>query len=239
MTEIAIGLQDAGLRYGDTMLCFAGSVRTGQIIAVAGASGSGKSTLLNLIAGFEAPDTGSIAIFGRTVAGLAPADRPVSVIFQEHNLFPHLDVATNVGLGVDPGLRLSTDDRQTVAAALERVGLDGFGHRLPATLSGGERQRVALARALVRQKPILLLDEPFAALDPGLRADMGRLLMDLHRKDGNTILMVTHHPDDISALADRVMFLDRGRILLDEDTATFLARKEPPPVAQFLGKVAL
>jgi ABC-type thiamine transport system ATPase subunit len=100
------------------------------------------------------------------------------------------------------------------------------------------RQRVALARALVRERPILLLDEPFAALDPGLRGDMGALLLDLHRDAGNTILIVTHHPDDVRSLADRVMCLEAGRILLHEEADAFLARVDPPSVARFLGKTA-
>ncbi|RVK90191.1 ATP-binding cassette domain-containing protein, partial [Sinorhizobium meliloti] len=165
----------------------------------------------------------------------APAERPVSIIFQEHNLFAHLDVATNVGFGISPALRLDAANRTKVEDALARVGLAGFGKRLPPTLSGGERQRVALARAFVRHRPILLLDEPFAALDPGMRAEMRALISDLHEEEGNTILMITHHPDDVRALADSVLFLDRGRIVAHDEVDRFLGRRDIAAINRFLG----
>ncbi len=235
-TNSAIRLRDVLIQFGRTQLRFDCAIGKGQIVAVTGASGSGKSTLLNVVAGFETPDTGSVEILGEDVAGRDPVERPVSVIFQEHNLFSHLDAGTNIGLGIDPSLKLGVKERAKIAAALGRVGLDGFGKRLPPTLSGGERQRVALARALVRRKPILLLDEPFAALDPGLRSGMSSLLLDLHRQENNTILIITHHPDDVRALADSVLFLDEGRIILHEPTAQFLDHTDIPAVARFLGR---
>ena len=235
-TTIAVRLSDVRVRFGATQLHFDCTIGKGQIVAVTGASGSGKSTLLNVIAGFETPDAGRVDILGEDVDGRDPAERPVSVIFQEHNLFAHLDVATNIGLGINPALRLGAADRARIAGALERVGLDGFGRRLPPTLSGGERQRVALARALVRRKPVLLLDEPFAALDPGLRAGMSSLLLDLHRQEGHTILIITHHPDDVRLLADSVLFLDQGRIVLHAPKAQFLTNSALPAVARFLGR---
>ena len=133
-----------------------------SVTAIMGPSGSGKSTLLNLVAGFEMPKAGRVLIGDMDVTGLPPARRPVSMIFQENNLFAHLDVEKNVGLGRSPSLRLTADDRDAVANALARTGLAGKEQRLPRELSGGERQRVALARALVRNRPVLLLDEPFA-----------------------------------------------------------------------------
>src|SRR5690606_25612104 len=128
-----------------------------SIVAVMGPSGSGKSTLLNLVAGFETPASGAVLIGGDDVSRRPPPARPVSMVFQENNLFAHLDVAQNVGLGRSPSLRLSAEDRTDVAAALARTGLAGKEARLPAELSGGERQRVALSRALVRDRPVLLL----------------------------------------------------------------------------------
>ncbi len=235
-TNSAIHLRDVLVQFGRTQLRFDCAVGKGQIVAVTGASGSGKSTLLNVIGGFERPDAGSVEILGEDVAGRDPAERSISVIFQEHNLFSHLDAGTNIGLGIDPSLKLGVKERAKIAAALGRVGLNGFGKRLPPTLSGGERQRVALARALVRRKPILLLDEPFAALDPGLRSGMSNLLLDLHRQENNTILIITHHPDDVRALADSVLFLDEGRIILHEPTAQFLDHTDIPAVARFLGR---
>lgn len=234
--DSAIRLDAVSVDFGTSQLSFDCAFRKGEIVAVAGPSGSGKSTLLNLVAGFEAPDAGRIELLGRDVTRASPAERPVSVIFQEHNLFAHLDVASNVGLGIDPGLRLDTDEKARIANALQRVGLDGVDRRMPASLSGGERQRVALARALVRRRPVLLLDEPFAALDPGLRAGMGELILDLRRSEEATILLVTHHPDDVARLADSVLFLERGRIVVQEPKADFMVRTAPPEIARFLGK---
>ncbi|MGH6806246.1 MAG: ATP-binding cassette domain-containing protein [Ensifer adhaerens] len=234
-SQAAVALVGVDIRYDTTVLHFDCTIEPGGIVAVTGASGSGKSTLFHVIAGFEEPDRGEVRILGKTMAGRAPAERPVSVVFQDNNLFAHLDVATNVGFGVSPSLRLSAADRTRIDDALGRVGLDGFGKRLPPTLSGGERQRVALARALVRRRPLLLLDEPFAALDPGMRAGMRALLQDLHEQENNTILMITHHPDDVRALADSVLFLDQGRIIAHDPVERFLERRDMAAINRFLG----
>ncbi|CZT33389.1 thiamine ABC transporter ATP-binding protein [Rhizobium sp. 9140] len=239
LPTIAVRLENVAVRFpghsAPRTLLFDTTIESGRITAITGASGSGKSTLLNLVAGFETPDAGRVSILGEDVTPIPPALRPVSVIFQEHNLFAHLDVATNVGLGISPALKLDGEDRERIERALRDVGLAGFARRLPPTLSGGERQRVALARALVRQRPILLLDEPFAALDPGLRQEMGDLLAVLQEKEASTILLVTHHPDDVRRLADRVLFLGDGKVALHEESDAFLRRTEPAAVARFLG----
>ncbi|MQV49068.1 thiamine ABC transporter ATP-binding protein [Sinorhizobium medicae] len=235
MISTALALRGVEISFDATTLAFDCTIAAGGIVAVAGASGSGKSTLFNVIAGFEPPDRGEVRIFGEEMAGRPPAERPVSVIFQEHNLFAHLDVATNVGFGISAALRLGAAERMKVEDALSRVGLAGFGSRLPPTLSGGERQRVALARAFVRHRPILLLDEPFAALDPGLRTEMRSLIRDLHQEEGNTILMITHHPDDVRALAESVIFLDQGRIIAHDETDRFFERRDIPAISRFLG----
>jgi thiamine transport system ATP-binding protein len=236
MSSTALAVKDVEISFETTTLAFDCTVPAERIVAVAGASGSGKSTLFNIIAGFEQPERGEVRIFGEEMTGRPPAERPVSIIFQEHNLFAHLDAATNVGFGISPALRLDAADRMKVEDALARVGLAGFGKRLPPTLSGGERQRVALARAFVRHRPILLLDEPFAALDPGMRAEMRALISDLHEEEGNTILMITHHPDDVRALADSVLFLDRGRIVAHDEVDRFLGRRDITAINRFLGK---
>ncbi|PDT83422.1 thiamine ABC transporter ATP-binding protein [Sinorhizobium sp. BJ1] len=235
MSSLALSLKDVKVRFETTALAFDCAVPAGQIVAVIGASGSGKSTLFNVIAGFETPEAGEVRILGEDMAGRMPVERPISIIFQENNLFAHLDVATNVGFGISPSLRLDSSDRGRIEEALARVGLAGFGRRLPPTLSGGERQRVALARALVRHRPLLLLDEPFAALDPGMRAEMRALLSDLHGEEGNTILMITHHPDDVKSLADSVLFLDQGRIVAHDALDRFLARRDLAAINRFLG----
>ncbi|MCA1492998.1 ATP-binding cassette domain-containing protein [Ensifer sp. NBAIM29] len=236
MTSAAVILRDVKVRFETTVLAFDCTVPAGEIVAVAGPSGSGKSTLLNVIAGFEEPDEGEVRIFGDDMAGRLPANRPVSVIFQENNLFTHLDVAANVGFGISPSLRLCRGDRERIEEALDRVGLAGFGERLPPTLSGGERQRVSLARALVRHRPLLLLDEPFAALDPGMRAEMRNLLADLHHEEGNTILMITHHPDDVRLFSDSVLFLDQGHIVAHDPIDRFLGRRDLTAINRFLGQ---
>ena len=158
------------LAYGDWHLSADLSVPKGAICGLIGPSGAGKSTLLAAIAGFETPASGRILWEGTDLAPLSPGERPVSILFQDQNLFAHLSVERNLGLAIDPRLRLSPTDRARIGQVLDRVGLSGFGGRKPATLSGGQQARAALARALLRARPVLLLDEPFAALGPALRA---------------------------------------------------------------------
>jgi thiamine transport system ATP-binding protein len=234
----AITLDQVRLTLGAPSFHFDCRFEAGAITAVVGPSGSGKSTLLNLISGFERPDSGRVLIGDRDVTELAPAERPVSLVFQDNNLFAHLDLYTNIGLGIHPALRLTAADRQAVSLALERVGLAGFERRLPGSLSGGERQRAAFARALVRRKPVMLLDEPFAALDPGLRAVMVELLADLHGETGATIVLVTHDPRDVERLARDVVFLEDGRVLVAAATADFFARQDLDAVRRFAGRDA-
>jgi len=167
---------------------------------------------------------------------LTPAERPVSMIFQEHNLFAHLDAATNVALGLSPSGRLGTEERKQVDEALAQVGLSGFGKRLPGELSGGERQRVALARVLVRDKPVLLLDEPFAALGPALRREALGLVRELQRRHGMTVLMVTHLPEDARAAASHVAFLKAGRIAAYGPAAEVLGAGASADVRAYTGE---
>jgi thiamine transport system ATP-binding protein len=208
-----IRLEKISLQLGTKRFSFDIAMSGGAITAVTGPSGSGKSTLLNLIAGFEIPDAGRILIDGEDVTHAHPSQRPISLVFQDNNLFAHLDLVTNIGLGVDSSLRLSRDDRMRISQSLERVSLAGFETRKPGTLSGGERQRAAFARALVRKRPVLLMDEPFAALDPDLRSSMATLLLDLHRETGNTIVIVSHDRAEVQKLADVVVGVDDGTIV--------------------------
>ena len=209
---VDITLDDVALRLGDKDFLFDGQIAGAKVSAVTGRSGSGKTTLLNLIAGFEKPDSGEILIAGERMNGLHISRRPVTVVFQENNLFAHLDIFTNVGLGLDPALKLDDVGREKVRDALKRVGLAGYDERRPGTLSGGERQRAAFARALVRDRPVLLLDEPFAALDPDMRGEMGRLLLELHRESGNTVVIVSHEPDEVEAIADHRLVVEDGQL---------------------------
>jgi thiamine transport system ATP-binding protein len=157
------------------------------------------------------------------------------MLFQEHNLFPHLNAAQNIGLGIHPGLRLTKTDHDAVAAALERVGMAGMGGRLPRQLSGGERQRVALARSLVRNRPLLLLDEPFAALGPALKRDMLDLVDRLRRETGTAVLMVSHDPGDARRIAETTAFVAAGHIVAVGSTADLFDRPPAPEIADYLG----
>ncbi len=231
----SIRLTDVQLTLGSRAFLFDCGFEPGRITAIVGPSGSGKSTLLNLVSGFERPKSGRIEIASQDVTDLAPAERPVSLVFQDNNLFSHLDVFTNIGLGIHPAMRLRPADRKAISDALARVELAGYERRLPGSLSGGERQRVAFARALVRHRPVLLLDEPFAALDPGLRTAMVDLLADLHAETRATILLVTHDPRDVERLADNVVFIDSGRVLVNVAKADFFERRDIPAVQNFLG----
>jgi thiamine transport system ATP-binding protein len=210
------------------------SAEPGARIAVMGPSGAGKSTLLSAIAGFLAPAAGRILWQGQDLAALPPGQRPVTILFQDQNLFPHQTGAQNLGLGLRPDLRLSPADRQRIDQALDRTGLGGLGDRRPAQLSGGQASRAALARALLRARPILLLDEPFAALGPALRAEMLTLVRSVADETGALVLMVTHDPKDALALDGSTAFVGDGLVHPPVATAALLA--DPPPALRaYLG----
>ncbi|KAA9002620.1 thiamine ABC transporter ATP-binding protein ThiQ [Affinibrenneria salicis] len=199
-------------RYQHHPMCFDLRMRAGERVAVLGPSGAGKSTLLSLIAGFLAADGGQLRINGQDHRLTPPARRPVSILFQENNLFPHLTVEQNIGLGLHPGLRLNDEQRDTLRQIARQVGLADLLTRLPAQLSGGQRQRAALARCLVRSQPVLLLDEPFSALDPALRQEMLQLLENVCDQRQLTLLMVSHNMDDAAWIASRIVTVTDGRI---------------------------
>ncbi|TWG97962.1 thiamine transport system ATP-binding protein [Mesorhizobium sp. J18] len=233
----AIRLDNVRFTYpGGPPMIFDLSVGPGTIVAIMGPSGSGKSTMLNLIAGFEPPSSGRILIADADVTALPPAKRPVSMVFQENNLFAHLTTAANVGLGRSPSLKLSEEDRQDITQAIARTGLAGKEMRLPHELSGGERQRVALARVLVRERPVLLLDEAFASLGPALRDEMLDLLAELHAERGMTVLMATHDPADADRVAEIIAFIDEGRVAAVGLAKDFLSGYGPDAFARYVGE---
>ena len=187
-------------------------VEAGERIAIVGPSGAGKSTLLNLIAGFVLPTQGNIWLNGENHTRSAPYERPVSMLFQENNLFPHLTVQQNLALGLKTSLKLTALEQDQIERVADAVGLTSFLSRLPNSLSGGQKQRVALARCLLRDKPILLLDEPFSALDPELRLDMLNLIDELCHSKNLTLLLVTHQPSELTGKVDRMLRIENGRI---------------------------
>ncbi|MCA6971284.1 thiamine ABC transporter ATP-binding protein ThiQ [Pectobacterium carotovorum] len=193
-------------------------VKPGERIAILGPSGAGKSTLLNLVAGFLMADSGELRLNGTSHRETPPAKRPVSILFQENNLFPHLTIGQNIALGLHPGLRLSAEQRETLRQIADRVGLADLLDRLPSQVSGGQRQRAALARCLVRHQPILLLDEPFSALDPALRQEMLDLVESVCEERQFTLLMVSHNLDDAMRIAKRTVLIVDGQIYYDGPT---------------------
>ena len=194
-------------------------VAAGTRIAIVGPSGAGKSTLLNLIAGFVLPTRGEVWLNGENHTQSAPYERPVSMLFQENNLFPHLTVQQNLALGLKTSLKLTALEQDQIERVADAVGLTSFLSRLPNSLSGGQKQRVALARCLLRDKPILLLDEPFSALDPELRLEMLNLIDELCHSKKLTLLLVTHQPSELTGKVDRMLRIENGRISQQEKCA--------------------
>lgn len=215
-------LTDATWLYHHLPMRFSFHADAGERIAILGPSGAGKSTMLNLIAGFLSPASGRIELNGGEHTRTPPAQRPVSMLFQENNLFNHLTVRQNIGLGLHPGLKLNDAQREEINSLAGKMGLTELLDRLPGELSGGQRQRAALARCLIRQQPILLLDEPFSALDPALRQEMLQLLSTLCRERNMTLLMVSHSLEDALSIAPRSLVVRDGRIIWDGATATLL-----------------
>ncbi|ATG03751.1 MULTISPECIES: thiamine ABC transporter ATP-binding protein ThiQ [Lelliottia] len=216
-------LTDVTWLYQHLPMRFTLTAKQGEMIAILGPSGAGKSTLLNLIAGFLPPARGEMTINGQDHTHTPPSQRPVSMLFQENNLFTHLTVRQNIGLGMDPGLKLTAGQRQKCDAIAQQMGLTELSDRLPGELSGGQRQRVALARCLVREQPILLLDEPFSALDPALRQEMLQLVKDVCQQKQLTMLMVSHSVEDAASIAPRAVVIADGRIDWDGETQALLS----------------
>lgn len=226
-------LENALIDLGDFQLAADLRVAEGARVAVLGPSGAGKSTLLAAIAGFQTLAQGQVTWQGRRMAA-TPAARPISMVFQDNNLFPHLTVAQNVGLGLRPDLKLSADQSARVDHALNRVGLEGFEDRKPAQLSGGQIARVALARVLLRERPLMLLDEPFGALGPALKSEMLSLVAELLNETAATLLMVSHDPQDAREICDQVVLVADGRAYAPIATDEIFAN--PPEVLrEYLG----
>ncbi len=197
-------------------------------VAIIGPSGAGKSTLLAAIAGFLEPAEGRILWRENDITKAPPSARPVAMLFQDGNLFPHLTVWQNAALGVHPGLKLTAQNKDDVASALARVGLAGYEQRKPSELSGGQQSRIALARVLLQDKALILLDEPFAALGPALKGEMLELVGEIAAERSATVLMVSHDPRDAESIADEIILVADGQAQPPRKTAELFAN---PPAA--------
>lgn len=230
-----LDLQDIAIPMDRGVLRARGTLEPGQRIAVLGASGAGKSTLLDAIAGFRPLSAGRMLWQGHEITTAPPQERPVSILFQDNNLFAHLSLTRNLGLALRPdGGRLTAEMAGQVNRALASVGLDGFGPRLPGTLSGGQLSRAALARVLLQDRPILLLDEPFAALGPATRSDMLSLVVDTVAGRDVLLILVTHDPDEARRFATHVIMVADGSVAPPVETEV-LFREPPPALRRYLG----
>ena len=228
-------LNKLSARYPELDLNFSLSAKAGEITALIGPSGAGKSTLLAMIGGFSPIDSGELLFNGQALDALSPAMRPITTLFQDHNLFWHLNVYQNIAIGLSPSLKINAEQELLIQEVASQVGIADLLKRMPATLSGGQQQRVGLARCLARRRPILLLDEPFSALDPALRFELLALLRAQARQRQLTVLLVTHHPEEAARVAEQLVFIHQGRIL-EQGNATLLTKPNSDELKAYLGQ---
>jgi spermidine/putrescine ABC transporter ATP-binding subunit len=212
------------------------AVESGELLTILGPSGSGKTTLLKVVAGFEVPDAGRVLVDGRDITGLPPARRDIGMVFQNYALFPHLTVARNVAFPLEMRNTSKAEIERRVGEALGLVELAGYERRLPRQLSGGQQQRVALARAIVFNPRLLLLDEPFGALDRKLRETMQLEVRRLQRRLGLTTIFITHDQEEALVLSDRIAVMNRGAIQQIAGTTEIYERPATGFVADFVGE---
>jgi len=237
----SLKISGLGKAYGrsEVVTSFSLDVAAGEFVSLLGASGSGKTTTLMMVAGFTRPDGGGVLLDGAPITHLPPERRGIGVVFQNYALFPHMSVARNVGFPLKMRGVAKAQATEKIKDALGRVGLTGFGARLPAQLSGGQQQRVALARALVFEPGLLLMDEPLGALDRALRESMKVEIRRLHRELGVTVIYVTHDQEEALTLSDRIVLMDGGRIVQVGRPDDLYERPANPFVAAFIGESTL
>ena len=197
----------------DDMYEYSMSVKPKEIVAILGQSGSGKSTLLDLLAGFLHAQSGSIVLDEHDLTEEGVESRPISILFQNHNLFEHLSVQKNILLGISKTLKSSQKELEKVKMILREVGLEKYEHTIASSLSGGQQQRVALARVLIRREPILLLDEPFTGLDADTRIEMLDLVKKITHENNLHTIMVTHEIEDCERIANRVYKVENQKLV--------------------------
>lgn len=220
---------------GDFALSADFELPRGRRVAVIGPSGAGKSTLLNALGGYIDIASGRIDVDGEDVTAAPPDQRGIAMLFQDGNLFPHMTLAQNVGLGIRPTLKMTEAETAQIRDALHQVGLEDFADRKPGDVSGGQQSRAALARVLVQAKPLLLLDEPFAALGPALRTEMLDLNSQVACDAGATVMVITHTPEDAVRAADDLIFVEAGHVHPPRPVSEMLAHP-PEALRAYLGR---
>jgi sulfate/thiosulfate transport system ATP-binding protein len=235
-----IAVSSVNKRFGDfqALTDISLEVQSGSLTALLGPSGSGKSTLLRVIAGLEVPDSGTVTIDGRDATNLPPQKRGIGFVFQHYAAFKHMTVRSNVAFGLKVRRRPKDQIAKTVDELLDLVGLGGLGDRYPAQLSGGQRQRMALARALAVQPEVLLLDEPFGALDANVRAELRAWLRRLHDEVKVTTVLVTHDQEEAMEVADVLAVMEGGKIVQTGPPRQLYEQPANEFVMGFLGPVA-
>ena len=211
-------------------------IEKGSLVALLGPSGSGKTTILRIIAGLETPDTGEILIDGKKMNDVAPAERGIGFVFQNYALFRYMTVYDNIAFGLDIQKKSKAEIKKRVTELLELTGLTGFEKRYPNELSGGQRQRVAFARALAPNPSLLLLDEPFAAIDAKVRQELRTWLRDMIKRVGITSIFVTHDQDEAVEVADQIIVTNHGRVEQIGSPVSIYKTPETPFVSEFIGK---
>ncbi len=204
------------------------------IYALIGPSGSGKSSFLMALAGFLQPAQGHVVWQGKDITSAPPSQRPISILFQDNNLFPHLTIKRNVAFAISQNAKLSKAEHAHIDQALTRVGLLEHAEKRPSELSGGQQGRAALARVLLQERPILLLDEPFAALGPALKKDMLNLVSGIAQEQNLTVIMVTHDIEDARSIAPLTLLIDQGAVRAPANTLDLL-QNPPRSLQDYLG----
>ena len=236
---MSISVHGVSKRFGDftALEDVSVEVKTGALTALLGPSGSGKSTLLRVIAGLEQPDSGTVFISGKNVTGRPPQERGVGFVFQHYAAFKHMTVRDNIAFGMKIRKRSRTEINERVGTLLELVQLEGLAKRYPAQLSGGQRQRMGLARALAVDPEVLLLDEPFGALDARVRTELRLWLRRLHDETHTTTVVVTHDQEEAMEVADEVVVMNHGRIEQVDGPRELYERPANEFVMSFVGQV--
>ncbi|MDP4098137.1 ABC transporter ATP-binding protein [Paenibacillus sp. P96] len=239
--SIQLSIRDLNKRFktGDGVKGISLDVMKGELVTLLGPSGCGKTTVLRSIGGFLAPDSGDIQIRGSSILHLPPEKRPTAMVFQSYNLWPHMTVYDNLAFGLKLRKKKKDEIRSLVQEALKLVQLESAEHKTPGLLSGGQQQRVALARALLLEPEVLLLDEPFSALDAKLRMEMREELRDIQRRTGMTMIFVTHDQEEALSISDRIVVMRAGEIEQLSTPQEIYDQPQTLFVAGFIGRINL